>query len=132
MGNAQGGEDGDGEYNSKIDKTDPTTKRKKKIVKKGTGAQPVGSSSTGNFTENGESKVSEAVRNSEFLPDPELDQGFPEDKVEYETTPCLAGVEDEYTKNVKNKNRKKKKGKKNGVEEAFEGDADFGEPEVVE
>ena len=127
MGNMCGGEANDQDVNVgrnyKSDRRDPARKQKKKTAKRGKGAEM-------GAEPGAESKqFSEGVRNSEFAPDPELEQGFPEDRVEYGTTPCLEDVDDEYTK--EDKARRLKKKQTNGVEEAFDGDADFAEPERV-
>ncbi|CAI2384190.1 unnamed protein product [Moneuplotes crassus] len=130
MGNNLPGEEdhSDDSPIQKIDKKDPKIKKQKTkaaIMKKKTAskAEPAQTKSGQTF------QASEAMKSSDFAPDPELDQGFPEDKVEFSTKPCLEGIEDDYTKDKEVKRFKKKKG--NGVEEAYEGDSDFAEPEVV-
>ena len=125
MGNMCGGEGDNANvgHNYKVDRSDPTKKKKKK-TNKGKGAGMADGNTQG-FNE----EVSEAVKNSEFAPDPELEQGFPEDKVEYTTKPCLADVEDEYTQQDKARTLKKKD--RTGAGEAFQGDADFAKIERV-
>ena len=112
-------------HNYKVDKSDPA-KKKKKTRKAGKGAEMQSDNPGFDAETNG---VSEAMRNSEFAPEPELEQGFPEDKVEYGTKPCLEDVDDEYT--AEDKARRLKKKQTNGVEEAYEGDADFADYEQV-
>ena len=106
----------------KVDKSDPTKKKKKK-GSKGAASPGVGA------TFDDQNEVSAAVRNSEFAPDPELEQGFPEDKVEYETKPCLEDVDDKYTQDDKARRLKKKD--RTGASEAFQGDRDFAQVERV-
>uniref|UniRef100_A0A7S3J176 Uncharacterized protein n=1 Tax=Euplotes harpa TaxID=151035 RepID=A0A7S3J176_9SPIT len=111
----------------KVDKTDPSKKatKNKKRAAKGAENNPGGAMTFGD-----ESGVATAVKNSEFAPDPELEQGFPEDKVEYGTTPCLDDVEDKYTKEDKARTLKKKD--RSGASDAFQGDKDFAAVEQVE
>ena len=129
MGNMWAGETDKNEatvgINFKVDKTDPTKKaaKNRKSNAKGAGASP--DSGNQGFSEEGT-----AVKNSEFAADPELEQGFPEDKVEYTTSPCLKDIDDKYTEADKARALKKKD--RSGAADAFSGDKDFAKVEVVE
>ena len=128
MGNMCAGESDRGETvvgaNFKVDKTDPSKKAAKNKRKNAKGA------GAGDDNARGFSEGSNAVKNSEFAPDPELEQGFPEDKVEYTTSPCLADIDDKYTQEDKARALKKKD--RSGAADAFSGDKDFADVEHVE
>ena len=129
MGNATSDEAGQqDEEIERVDKRDPSTKRKKTKRKAKKGAE-VEDGQLG-FEEEQKDPVSVMFKDSEFAPDPELMQGFPEDKVEFSTTPCLEDVNDEYTQQDKARILKKKD--KSGAADAYIGSNDFAEKEVVE
>ena len=89
----------------------------------------VGNSAPGAAFSPNQFAASEGVRESnklqgtDFAPDIELEQGFPDKKTSYSTKPCLEDVQDKYTEADKARAIHKKL--QNGMQDAFGGDKDF-------
>ena len=112
MGNVWGGESDNNSLvsaNFKVNREDPAKARKNKKSGRGVGAS---------YEDNGRGGAS-----TDFNPDPELEQPFPERQVEYETKPCLGDMRDQYTEDEKARSLRRKD--RSGAQGAYSGDRDF-------
>ena len=130
MGNmCVSGEDEQGSFDLKkdykVDRTDPSRKRAKVVKRTGAGTGITSASQSQGFEM--ENEVAFAVKKSEFAEDPELEQGFPEENLEYVTSPWLDDVNDEYTRQDKDRVLKKKD--KSGAQDAMYVSPEFAEVE---
>uniref|UniRef100_A0A7S3KBI5 Uncharacterized protein n=1 Tax=Euplotes crassus TaxID=5936 RepID=A0A7S3KBI5_EUPCR len=92
-------------------------------MKKGVGSGAPGGDFGGQFQVEDNRREAPKLVGTEYAPDLELEQGFPDAKTSYQSKPCLEGVEDEYTQADRAKLLKNKL--RNGMQDAFGGDADF-------
>ena len=108
-----------------VDKSDPAKRKSKRGKKKA--SRRAGAGADDDQPQGFEDDEGRPDNDHDFAYDPELELGFPEEQREFQSKPCLEGVEDIYTEKANVKKRDK-----SGAHGAFSGDADFGAPETAD
>ena len=115
------------DYDYKVDSKDPTKKKKKRA---GAGAGVGSGAAEGGavIEDDGGETGGYSLAGCNYVEDPELLVGFPDEEQEYETSNCLQGINDDFIKTEKA--RKLKAKKKGGMKNVMYGDEDFDAEEV--